>query len=135
MPFLCLQTAAIPDGIIQITDMSPNESQRSEIQGEGQTRYVNRVQNDTVADSIANAVRTVTNRCQGLAAYIIDNVDAGAVAGGRDDNGKIVNTELKNSGAELRYNAMKLIYAESVTNTIVLSVGIIASLFFIAKNR
>jgi len=82
MPFLCLQTAAIPDGIIQITDMSPNESQRSEIQGEGQTRYVNRVQNDTVADSIANAVRTVTNRCQGLAAYIIDNVDAGAVAGG-----------------------------------------------------
>ena len=60
---------------------------------------------------------------------------AGAVAGGRDDNGKIVNTELKNSGAELRYNAMKLIYAESVTNTIVLSVGIIASLFFIAKNR
>ena len=54
---------------------------------------------------------------------------------GRDDNGKIVNTEWKNSGAELRYNAMKLIYKESVANTIVLSVGIIASLFFIAKNQ
>jgi len=68
------------------------------------------------------------------------NLDAqvagyGAGDGGRDGNGKIVNTEWKNSGAELRYNAMKLIYTESVANTIVLSVGIIASLFFIAKNR
>jgi len=78
MPFLCLQTAAIPDGVIQITDMSPNESQRSELQGDGQTRYVNRVQNDTVTDSVVNQVRTVTNvgGCQGLAAYIIDNINA-----------------------------------------------------------
>jgi len=84
MPFLCLRTAAIPDGIIQVTDMSPNESQRSELQGEGQTRYVNRVQNDVVVDSLANQIRTVTNigGCQGLAAYIIDNVDAGAGNGG-----------------------------------------------------
>ena len=84
MPFLCLQTAAIPDGVLQITDMTPNESQRSELQGDGQTRYVNRVQNDIVVDSLANQVRTVLNvgGCQGLAAYIIDNVDAGGGAGG-----------------------------------------------------
>jgi hypothetical protein len=84
MPFLCLQTAAIPDGVLQVTDMSPNESQRSELQGDGQTRYINRVQNDTVEDSLANQIRTVLNvgGCQGLAAYIIDNVDAGGGGGG-----------------------------------------------------
>jgi len=53
----------------------------------------------------------------------------------RDDNGKIINTELKNSGAEERYNAVKLIYNESFTNTINLSIGILVSLYFIAKNR
>jgi len=80
MPFLCLQTAAIPDGVLQVTDMSPNESQRSELQGDGQTRYVNRVQNDAVQESVVGQVRRVTNigGCQGLAAYIIDNVNAGA---------------------------------------------------------
>ena len=65
----------------------------------------------------------------------INAAGSGDGDGGRDGNGKIVNTEWKNSGAELRYNAMKLIYTESVANTIVLSVGIIASLIFIAKNR
>ena len=66
----------------------------------------------------------------------INAAGAGAGAGDeRDPNGKLINTEFKNSGAELRYNAMKLIYTQSVANTIVLSVGIIASLYFIAKNQ
>lgn len=52
---------------------------------------------------------------------------------GRDGNGKLINTEFKNSGAELRYNAMKLIYEESVMNTVLLSAGVIASLYFIVK--
>lgn len=69
---------------------------------------------------------------------LTDDINAalsGINGNGRDGNGKLENTEFKNSGAELRYNAMKLIYNESVTNTIVLSVGIIASLFFIAKTE
>ena len=65
----------------------------------------------------------------------INSANSGSDGSGRDGNGKLTNTEFKNSGAELRYNAMKLIYNESVTNTIVLSVGIIASLFFIAKTE
>jgi len=60
---------------------------------------------------------------------------SGSVGNGRDGNGKLENTEFKNSGAELRYNAMKLIYSESIANTIVLGVGIIASFIFIAKTE
>ena len=60
---------------------------------------------------------------------------SGGDGSGRDSNGKLTNTEFKNSGAELRYNAMKLIYNKSVTNTVLMSVGVIASLYFIAKTE
>jgi len=65
----------------------------------------------------------------------INAAQSGIDGNGRDGNGKLENTEFKNSGAELRYNAMKLIYTESFTNTIVLGVGIIASFIFIAKTE
>ena len=65
----------------------------------------------------------------------IKSAQLGSDGSGRDGNGKLLNTEFKNSGAELRYNAMKLIYEESVTNTVLLSVGVIASLYFIAKTE
>ena len=65
----------------------------------------------------------------------INSAQSGSDGSGRDGNGKLLNTEFKNSGAELRYNAMKLIYEESVTNTVLLSVGVIASLYFIAKTE
>jgi hypothetical protein len=64
----------------------------------------------------------------------INSAQSGSDGSGRDGNGKLTNTEFKNSGAELRYNAMKLIYNKSVTNTVLMSVGVIASLYFIAKN-
>lgn len=64
----------------------------------------------------------------------INSAQSGSDGSGRDgSNGKLINTEFKNSGAELRYNAMKLIYEESVTNTVLLSVGVLASLYFIVK--
>lgn len=53
----------------------------------------------------------------------------------RDGSGKIINTELKNSGAEERYSAMKLIYNTTFIHTINLSVGILVSAYFIMKNR
>lgn len=65
----------------------------------------------------------------------IKSAQSGSDGSGRDGNGKLTNTEFKNSGAELRYNSMKLIYEESVTNTVLLSVGVIASLYFIAKSE
>lgn len=65
----------------------------------------------------------------------INSAQSGSDGSGRDGNGKLTNTEFKNSGAELRYNAMKLIYNKSVTNTVLMSVGVIASLYFIAKTE
>lgn len=53
----------------------------------------------------------------------------------RDPNGKLINTEEKNSGAELRYNGMKAIYAETIANTMNLGIGILAAIVFIAKTQ
>jgi hypothetical protein len=58
-----------------------------------------------------------------------------SVSQARDPNGKLINTELKNSGAELRYNGMKAIYAETITNTMNLGIGVLAAIVFIAKNQ
>ncbi len=53
----------------------------------------------------------------------------------RDPNGKLINTEQKNSGAELRYNGMKAIYAETIANTMNLGIGVLAAIVFIAKTQ
>jgi len=53
----------------------------------------------------------------------------------RDASGKLKNTEQKNSGAELRYNGMKSIYAETIANTVNLGVGILIAIAFIAKSQ
>ena len=77
-------------------------------------------------------IGTVTNKS---VEFRTASTISGSDGNGRDGNDKLENTEFKNSGAELRYNAMKLIYEESISNTILLSVGIIASLYFIAKTE
>ena len=53
----------------------------------------------------------------------------------RDPNGKLINTELKNSGAELRYNGMKSIYAETIANTMNLGIGVLVAIVFIVKTQ
>jgi hypothetical protein len=53
----------------------------------------------------------------------------------RDPNGKLINTEQKNSGAELRYNGMKAIYTETIANTMNLGIGVLAAIVFIAKTQ
>jgi len=72
MPFICLIRTDIPDGILQVLDLRPNTSQRNLIyEPPGQTKYINRVQNSTLAALAANA--TVATY-KGVAAYLIDNV-------------------------------------------------------------
>jgi hypothetical protein len=53
----------------------------------------------------------------------------------RDANGKLINTELKNSGAELRYNGMKAIYAKTIADTMNLGIGVLAAIVFITKTQ
>ena len=84
MPYICQARNDIPDGILQVLDLLPNTSQRNLIYDPpGQTKYVNRLQNDTVAVSAS----VTTAAFKGLAAYLLD-----AVADGGDD-GALTATE------------------------------------------
>lgn len=74
MPYLCMSRADIANGVLQVLDLWPNVSQRNAIYDPpGQTKYVNRCQNDTVAVSSNVTVA----QYKGLAAYIIDNTADG----------------------------------------------------------
>lgn len=77
MPYICMIREDIPDGVLQVLDLVPNTSQRNLIYDpQGQTKYVNRLQNDTVGVSSS----ATSAEYKGLAAYLID-----AVADGGDD--------------------------------------------------
>jgi hypothetical protein len=54
---------------------------------------------------------------------------------GRDANGKLINTEIKNSGAESRFFNLNKLYKETYMNTINLGVGVLAAIIFIMKDQ
>lgn len=71
--YICMKRTDIPNGVLQVLDLQPNVSQRNgSIDPPGQTKYVNRLQNDTLAALVAN--KTVAEY-KGLAAYLIDHVE------------------------------------------------------------
>jgi len=75
MPYICMIRTDIPEGILQVLDLTPNTSQRNLIyEPPGQTKYIRRLDNDTVAvaSNVTQAEYT------GLAAWLIDTIeDAG----------------------------------------------------------
>ncbi len=79
MPYICLAQNNIPDGTLQVLDLWPNTSQRNQsIDPPGQTRYVNRVQNEAVAIGTVAGVSTNGPRARnGLSAYLADRVAPG----------------------------------------------------------
>lgn len=80
--FICLTRTDIGNGSLQVLDLKDNTSQRNFPYSPGaQTKYVNRVQNDTVATTGAGPI-TTNAAYQGLAAYLIDNVESGGLAAG-----------------------------------------------------
>jgi len=76
MPYIIMRRADIPNGVLQIDDLWPNDSQRNYIYDPpGQSGYVRQVpENQTVATTGAGPILTVRDYC-GLAAYLIDNVE------------------------------------------------------------
>lgn len=79
MPYICLANNQIADGIVQITDILPLESQRRPTTDPpAQGRYVNRVQND---EAIVQADGTLSVDANGLSAYLMDNVEPRGLAG------------------------------------------------------
>jgi hypothetical protein len=80
MPYICLARNDIPDGTLQVLDLWPNTSLRNQsIDPPGQTRYINRAQNEALTISTVAGVSTVGNvrAVNGLAAYIADKVAPG----------------------------------------------------------
>jgi len=86
MPYICMIRTDIDDGTLQILDLEPDSSQRNPIYDPpGQTKYVDRVTNSTVVTLVAGAANTtVPTAVSGLAAYLLDNVEAGGLAAGTD---------------------------------------------------
>jgi len=75
MPFICLSRTDIPDGVVNILDLFPNTSLRNLIYDPpGQTRYVNRLQND---DVIIDANGAVVFDAYGLRAWLASRVEPG----------------------------------------------------------
>lgn len=74
MPYICLTRSDIPDGVVQVLDLSPNTSLRSDLDPPGQTKYVNRVVNDPVRLDGATPP-SLARQAEGLRAYLFDNVE------------------------------------------------------------
>lgn len=84
MPFICLANANVPGGVLQITDLWPNESQKNNaVDPPGQTRYLRRPIADAIdVNAVTGAIlgfRADANKTvlEGLAAYLADRVDPG----------------------------------------------------------
>jgi hypothetical protein len=75
MPYICLRRNDIPDGVLQVVDLKPNTSQRNSIkEPPGQTRYFRAPDLEPVVTVGAGPI-LVQSVTDGLAAYLIDNVE------------------------------------------------------------
>lgn len=79
MPFILMRRTDIPNGLIQVDDLKPNDSQRNyTLDPPGQSGYVRNIPiNQTVTTVGAGPILTVGDAA-GLAAYLIDNVEDSA---------------------------------------------------------
>jgi hypothetical protein len=76
MPYIIMRRTDIPNGVLQVDDLKPNDSQRNyTLDPPGQSGYVRQIPaSDTVITTGAGPILTVRDAC-GLAAYLIDNVE------------------------------------------------------------
>ena len=82
MPYIIMRRSDIPNGVLQVDDLKPNDSQRNyTLDPPGQSGYVRDVPNvEFVATTGAGPILIVRDVC-GLAAYFIDRVaDASGTA-------------------------------------------------------
>ena len=81
MPVICLARTDISDGSLQVKDLWPNLSQRSDLDPPGQGPvYVNAPDNDVVLYTAAGGARTTSAQYDGVAAYLVDHVEGAAGA-------------------------------------------------------
>lgn len=92
MPYIIMRRTDIPNGVLQVDDLKPNDSQRNyTLDPPGQSGYVRQVPtSDTIVTSGAGPILTVRDAC-GLAAYLIDNVE--------DASGTALTADVANAAA------------------------------------
>lgn len=83
MPFICLARTDIPDSTLQITDLWPNKSQANAVTDPSPVgpKYINAPVTNNVVLTTAGDVKTFTAAKEGLAAYILVNVQQDGVGG------------------------------------------------------
>lgn len=84
--YIVVRRTDIPNGTLQVLDLYPNESQRNLVYDPpGQTRYINRFQNDPVVTVVGGGGAILARGdLKGVAAYLIDHVEAGGLGAGVD---------------------------------------------------
>lgn len=83
MPFICLIRTDIPDGTLQVLDLWPNTSLRNQVYDPpGQTKYINRVQNDTVVTVASGGNDVTVAEYKGVAAYLLNHIESGGLGVG-----------------------------------------------------
>lgn len=76
MPYICMATTNIPDGTLQVLDLQPNTSQRiPAIDPPGQTKYINRAENEPVALITSGTTAVINKTAAGLTGYLIEHVE------------------------------------------------------------
>lgn len=112
MPYICMTRTDIPNGVLQILDLYPNTSHRNGMSDpKGQTKYVNRLQNDTVAVTSS----ATSAEYKGLAAYYIDAVadgtDGGALTAAEANAAATATVALLNAGSAVDLTAVNALLA------------------------
>lgn len=80
--YICVARADIPRGTLQVLDLQPNTSLKDRLYDPpSQSKYLNRVTSDSVATVGTTPVATRADY-RGLAAYLIDHIEAGGLAAG-----------------------------------------------------
>jgi hypothetical protein len=134
MPYICMIRDDIDDGVLQVLDLWPNTSLRNSIYDPvGQTKYVNRLQNDTVVVSAG-----VTSAAYaGLAAYLIDTVadgtDGGALSATEANTGATDIIAVLDVGGALTVAAINTILDAIVAGTELTANGSVGTLADVLK--
>lgn len=131
MPYICMIRTDIDDGVLQVLDLYPNTSLRNAIyDAVGQTKYVDRCVSDTVATTTSGGNDVTVAAYTGLAAYLLDHVEAGGLAAGTgaltDANANTIATNIiaaMDAGSASTLAALNALLSATVANTELTNAG------------
>jgi hypothetical protein len=131
MPYICMTRTDIPDGTLQVLDLNPNTSQRNLVyEPPGQTKYIRRADNDTVATVALGGDDVTRAAYAGVAAYLLDHVESGGLAAGTgaltDANANTIAVNIvaaMDAGAAMTLAAVNVLIAATAANSELTNAG------------